>query len=300
MYNQLKRGLSPDAIIVHVDYSESYDNRHQDEIQSEYFGHSQFSIFTAVAYSRSPLDNELNKDCFAIVSEASDHSRIAAHTCTQRIIDEVIVLHPNLLNYDKLDVHIWSDGCSAQFRSRFVFQLTTEFTDKFNVTRYYHERHHGKGPMDGIGGCIKHVVYRSVLCGREIITTPYDFVECANRLVKNIRCLYLPEDDMLKEPEGVKNAPYCSEMQILQVHMLKRLITRAGFHCLRFFKIASDQESFHDQWYSKNDLEPCGHFDAALPSNDNCALCAISENGRNWIKCPRCDQWFHDDCFYNE
>ena len=60
-------------------------------------------------------------------------------------------------------IHLWSDGCAAQFRSRFVFRLTTLFPENYTVIRYYNERHHGKGPMDGIGGCIKNKVYRAVL-----------------------------------------------------------------------------------------------------------------------------------------
>ena len=42
----LKQG---DAIF-HVDYSESYKNKQQDEIQSAYFGQSIFSLFTACVY----------------------------------------------------------------------------------------------------------------------------------------------------------------------------------------------------------------------------------------------------------
>ena len=92
---------------------------------------------------------------FAIVSEAKDHSRIAAHTCINKVIELMIEKHCHLKNFQNLDLHIWSDGCSAQFRSKHVFALTSQFPSNFNVTRYYNERHYGKGPMDGIGGCIK-------------------------------------------------------------------------------------------------------------------------------------------------
>ena len=39
----------------------------------------------------------------------------------------------------------WSDGCTAQFRSRFTFRSMTLSWD-------YGEVHHFKGPHDGIGG----------------------------------------------------------------------------------------------------------------------------------------------------
>ena len=292
--------MPKNAILVHVDYAESYENKQQDECQSAYFGHTQFSIFTAAAYIR--YQGELVKESVVIVSEAKDHSRIAAHTCIQRVVDELISIHVHLQEFPSVDLHIWSDGCSAQFRSKFVFCLTSVFPERFNVTRYYNERHHGKGPMDGIGGCVKNVVYRAVMAGREVITTPKEFAVCADRLVKGIRCIYLPVGDVMIEPDNVKDAPYSTDMHILQVHMAKRLITNSGFHCLQLFRIASDDEPFHDQWYRRNDgVEPCGHFD--IPNgydiHNTCGRCLEGENGSSWMQCPICAKWYHDGCFYS-
>ena len=38
--------------------------------------------------------------------------------------------------------------------------------------------------MDGLGECIKNTVYRAVMPGKEIIKTPKEFTESAQRLVK--------------------------------------------------------------------------------------------------------------------
>ena len=46
--SRLKNEMPDNAMLVHVHYSESYENKQQDECQSAYFGHSAFSIFTAV------------------------------------------------------------------------------------------------------------------------------------------------------------------------------------------------------------------------------------------------------------
>jgi len=45
--------------IVHVDYSESYTNKQQGEIQSAYFGHAIFSTFTACGYFRQADGNAI-------------------------------------------------------------------------------------------------------------------------------------------------------------------------------------------------------------------------------------------------
>ena len=61
---------------------------------------------------------------------------------------------------------------------------------------------------------------------------------------------------MMEEPDFIKEAP------ILKFHKARRVVTRNGFHCLRLFSIATDEQAFFDQWYKSEDgTEPCGHFD---------------------------------------
>ena len=48
VYEHLKSNLRHDELILHVDYAENYENKQQDEVQSAYFGHTQFNIFTAL------------------------------------------------------------------------------------------------------------------------------------------------------------------------------------------------------------------------------------------------------------
>ena len=298
VYNRLKEEMPGNSMLLHVDYAESYENKQQDECQSAYFGHTTFSIFTAVVYLRR--NGELIHENVVVISEANDHSRIATHSCISKVIDIVIQKHTHFKTYHSIDLNIWSDGCSSQFRSKYVFALTSMFHERFNVTRYYNERHHGKGPMDGLGGCIKNIVYRAVMAGKEIIKTPKEFAECAQRHVNNVHCEYLPIEMIMEEPARIEKAPYKTDMHILQVHMAKRHVTRADFHCMQLYRIASETESFHDQWYEREDgAESCGHFDTVDPDevDSMCAKCVTGENGDNWIQCPRCNQWYHDGCF---
>ena len=57
---------------------------------------------------------------------------------------------------------------------------------------------------------------------------------------------------------------------------------------MQLYFIATDGESFHDQWYKKDDgTEPCGHFDVV--GNDRidtiCAKCFDGENAEDWFHC---------------
>ena len=73
-------------MMMHVDYSESYKNAQQDEIQSAYFSHTCFSLFTAFCYYRSINSSHLENVPITITSESSDHSRNAAFSCVNMII----------------------------------------------------------------------------------------------------------------------------------------------------------------------------------------------------------------------
>ena len=74
---------------MQVDYSEKYENRQQDEIQSAYFGHTAFSIFTACCYFRKTGNASVQNVNIAIISEASDQSRIAAFSCVKMVLEYV-------------------------------------------------------------------------------------------------------------------------------------------------------------------------------------------------------------------
>ena len=66
-------------------------------------------------------------------------------------------------------------------------------------------------------------------------------------------------------------------------------------------KIASDPEPFHVQVYSNQEVNPtCGHLTAKEESENNCAQCHEMYNvdHRDWLKCPECGQWYHEECFY--
>ena len=90
---------------------------------------------TVVAYIRG--NSELLHEGIVIIFEVKDHSRIAAHTCISKVIDMMMEKHLHLKSYTSVDLHVWSDGCSAQFRSKYVFALTSLFPESYIVARYY-------------------------------------------------------------------------------------------------------------------------------------------------------------------
>ena len=85
-YNQLKEIPKINEFIIHVNYSKNYKDKEQDEIQRAYYGHNSFSIFTVCCYTCG-IDGIVLHEKFTVTSEATNHSRTAAFSCINLIID---------------------------------------------------------------------------------------------------------------------------------------------------------------------------------------------------------------------
>ena len=90
----------------------------------------------------------------------------------------------------KVTLNVWSDGCAGQFRSRYVFVLLSGMDRSVKLRWYYNKRHHGKAPMDGVGGTIKNRVYRDVMSNKCMIKNGEEFTIYTNKVVDGITCIY--------------------------------------------------------------------------------------------------------------
>ena len=289
-YNEQKTNLKPREVLIHVDYSESYGNAQQDEIQSAYFGQQSFSIFTSCSYYRD--QEELKKFPMAVISESNDHSRIAAFSCVTSIFKELKKLVGPI---DR--VIMWSDGCASQFRSKFVFALLTSFENEIDLEWHYNEAHHGKGPMDGVGGTIKRVVYGLVKSRKVIINSAEEFAIEASKAVPSIKSVYLSKDDEITEPSFVKNAPPIKGT--LDIHYVKRKYNRENVCFMEFFRLSDDEEPFFTQYYPRSNILVCDHKRDGEMNDNVCGHCEEHYilDGNTWLQCPSCRIWFHEFCF---
>ena len=85
-YAQQKMDLTTDDLLVHVDFAENYRNDQQDEIQSAYFGHQSFFLFTSCCYFINE-EQKLDHKSVVIVTESSDHCRITSISSLKKVVD---------------------------------------------------------------------------------------------------------------------------------------------------------------------------------------------------------------------
>ena len=103
-----------------MDFSRNNENKNFHEIQSAYFGHEAFTIFTCACYYHR-LDNENNDNnddndrglkviLIVVVSNEVNHERNIAFHCNQKVITMVFNQIDRAIN----TAYIWSDGCASQ------------------------------------------------------------------------------------------------------------------------------------------------------------------------------------------
>ena len=106
------------------------------------------------------------KILIAVISESSDHSQIAAFTCSNAIVNELKKQMKNSLK----KVILCTDGCSSQFCFKCMFASMTHFVKSVQL-----EVHHEKSPMDSVDWTIKRVVFGLVESNKIAIKTAEEF-----------------------------------------------------------------------------------------------------------------------------
>ena len=125
----------------------------------------------------------MKKDSVVVISESKEHDCAAAISCLKKVVEKVEDI--NETSYNK--VFVWINGCASQFRSRFVFRLITEnLFMGADLVWNYDEKSHGKGPIDGVGGTVKSIVFRKVQSGFTTIHTPLEFHQAVKKFVPSI------------------------------------------------------------------------------------------------------------------
>ena len=102
----------------------------------------------------------------------------------------------------------------------------TLFDKSVELEWHYNEVYHGKGPMDGVGGTIKKMIFGLVKSSKITINRAEEFVTEASKAVLFIQSIYLPQDDEIIEPSFVNVAPYIQGT--LDTHYVKRFFNSNG------------------------------------------------------------------------
>ena len=103
--------------------------------------------------------------------------------------------------------------------------------------------------MDRIDGTLKNSIYWDVMSEKCVIDIPKQFAEYAESAVRGITSLYLPTEEVLKEPDDIGNSPRITDT--LQIHIVKRCFDNRKVCFLEFYNLATDNEPFLPNFTAK-------------------------------------------------
>lgn len=107
---------------------------------------------------------------FVVFSEYDKHDASGVHLYNSKMVN-YLKKKFGARNVKKLIY--FSDGAGSQYKNRFNFLNLLFHKKDFNATAEWHffATSHGKGAVDGIGGCVKRNAYRASLQDKTINTT---------------------------------------------------------------------------------------------------------------------------------
>ena len=116
---KLKNSLKENEAILHVDFAENFNIKHQKGIMSAHFKQSDKSrvtLFTAIIYMP-------NKEMFSyvVVSDCLEHDKYAVAAFNRKILNEA-----KSKNKSFKTLHVFSDGAGGQFKNCFTLSFLTE------------------------------------------------------------------------------------------------------------------------------------------------------------------------------
>ena len=142
----------------------------------------------------------------------------------------------------------------------------------------------------------ENTAFRKVLSSEVVIGSLEEFAQYTYQICQ-VDSLYLQTAEIPEEPEDVQ---YSSSIpDISKTHRVVRGLSKHKIPYLMFYYMSTDPESHYTQCYGPE----YGHVENGQEEN-TCAFCLKSynavDNDVEWIKCPICENWFHEQCFFVE
>ena len=218
-FQSLSKKVPPDSVVMHLDYSENYSTFYQQEISSEHWKKNLITVHPIVTYYNCPeCDDDTVTPVMDVLVFLTDDNK-HDHHAVQNFFSQTINFLKEKRGLTFQNTFEFTDGCSAQYKSRGPFVDISCSYEDFDIKR---ERHyfgscHGKGPCDAAGGIMKTATRMAVIRG--------------DAVVLNGRRMASYLDSKLTRPAKIKGRCnhsrrqffYCEDIEIDQIELLPQL-----------------------------------------------------------------------------
>jgi len=263
-FEELKKNVRGDTAVLQMDFAENYSIILQDEIQSAHWQHSQVTIFTCCIWLKGEIKS------YVVISDDLSHSKQSAWLFLKRIVTDL------KWDHDIKTLHIFSDNCSSQFRSKYTVYNLYHLADDLGVKSVEWNTFaagHGKGAVDAIGGLTKRIVWNAVKSRRILVGDATSFFNFLQKETNKINALYVSLAEVeetsnflnarwafAKELKGIRNYHHFKKRNknfvyaaITSKSALKSVRMRSVEPKLRYEDVYSDSED-------EDSLPPVEHF----------------------------------------
>ena len=135
---------------MHMDFSEDYRCRSQEEVQSAYWNSTAISLHPVVIYYR--IGDTLKVKSYVFILNEMRNDAKFIYALLEILNSELKALIPDLSH-----CHYFTDSPTSQYRNKATFKIISSHEEYFgsDATWNYSEAGHGKGPCYPIGGTAK-------------------------------------------------------------------------------------------------------------------------------------------------
>ncbi|XP_052132748.1 uncharacterized protein LOC127752138 [Frankliniella occidentalis] len=177
-------------ILVVADFSENFSFIIQDAVQGAYWNNEQATIHPFALYHRNPETGEVQPDNLVIISDHLKHVTSTFSKFQEVLMDYLWKKHSTLMK-----IIYFSDGCAGQYKNRYNMKNLAMHEADYGVPAEWHffATSHGKGPSDGLGGCLKRQATRTSLQRpyEDQIQTPKELFEWANSALDGVNTAFV-------------------------------------------------------------------------------------------------------------
>lgn len=191
-FRNKKENIPYSEAVLQIDFAENFAIVAQNEIQSAHWRHKQATVFTACSWIRN--DEKTKSFSYVVISDDLTHSKYCVWLFIRSILKDLVQRNPHL----KI-VHIFSDGCAAQFKNRYnLSNICTAKADfGIQISWSFFPTSHGKGAVDGIGATVKRAMWTAVKADKIILNKPVDcYSYLVNAKLNGIVVFYVPQTDI--------------------------------------------------------------------------------------------------------
>ena len=265
-------------VLCVYDFSENYTCRSQDEIQSQYFDPNKVSIHVTILYRHACLYTdgiESTEDNPHIVKEhifALSDDNIQDYHFVHHVQNLILSYLRDEQHLIVNKVHEFTDGCSAQYKSKHTFGDLSYCLADFGcqVDRHFFETSHAKGEQDAAGANVKQRATLAVLQRKVTIASAKDMFDylsenfahptptSAGISLKKRKYLYIPTEDEGSVPRKRQGRSFKELKGIQKVHSVQTTETQCKvftrhrtcvcFECLQYESEHCENSEFVDEW----------------------------------------------------